>query len=59
MKTIGPEEVHAALSYPALVDALQETFSGEFNMPPATYFSSMSNQNLTMPLPSCPLGILT
>ena len=38
MKTIGPEEVHAALSYPALVDALQETFSGEFNMPPRNVF---------------------
>ena len=38
MKTIGPEEVHAALSYPALVDALEETFSGEFNMPPRNVF---------------------
>jgi len=38
MKTIGPEEVHAALSYPALVGALEETFSGEFNMPPRNVF---------------------
>jgi len=38
MKTIGPEEVHAALSYPALIDALQETFSGEFSMPPRNVF---------------------
>lgn len=38
MKTIGPEEVHAALSYPALIDALEETFSGEFSMPPRNVF---------------------
>ena len=38
MKTIGPEEVHAALSYPALIDALQETLSGEFSMPPRNVF---------------------
>ena len=38
MKIIGPEEVHAALSYPALIDALQETFSGEFTMPPRNVF---------------------
>ena len=38
MKIIGPEEVHSALSYPALVDSLQETFSGEFNMPPRNVF---------------------
>jgi 1-pyrroline-2-carboxylate reductase [NAD(P)H] len=39
MKIISPEEVHAALSYPALVDALQEAFSKEFTMPPRTVFS--------------------
>ncbi len=38
MKIIGPDEVHAALSYPALIDALQETFSGEFTMPPRNVF---------------------
>ena len=38
MKIIGPEEVHSALSYPALIDALQETFSGEFTMPPRNVF---------------------
>lgn len=38
MKIIGPEEVHTALSYPALIDALQETFSGEFTMPPRNVF---------------------
>ncbi|MFT4547098.1 MAG: 1-pyrroline-2-carboxylate reductase [NAD(P)H] [Pseudoalteromonas tetraodonis] len=34
MKIITADEVHAALSYPALVDALQEAFAGEFSMPP-------------------------
>ena len=38
MKIIGPEEVHSALSYPALIDALQETFSGEFTMPPRNVY---------------------
>jgi 1-pyrroline-2-carboxylate reductase [NAD(P)H] len=39
MKIISPEEVHAALSYPALVDALEEAFSKEFTMPPRKVFS--------------------
>ncbi|MGK0187300.1 MAG: 1-pyrroline-2-carboxylate reductase [NAD(P)H] [Verrucomicrobiales bacterium] len=34
MKIISPEEVHSALSYPALVDALQKAYAGHFNMPP-------------------------
>lgn len=38
MKIISAEEVHSALSYPALVDALQETFSGEFTMPPRNVY---------------------
>jgi 1-pyrroline-2-carboxylate reductase [NAD(P)H] len=38
MKIISPEEVHAALSYPALVDALQGAFSKEFTMPPRKVF---------------------
>ena len=38
MKIIGPEEVHAALSYPALIDALQAAYAGEFNMPPRQVF---------------------
>ena len=38
MKIIGPDEVHSALSYPALIDALQETFSGEFTMPPRSVY---------------------
>jgi len=38
MKIISAEEVHAALSYPELVDALQDAFSKEFNMPPRKVF---------------------
>ncbi len=34
MKIISAEEVHAALSYPELVDALQEAFAKEFTQPP-------------------------
>jgi 1-pyrroline-2-carboxylate reductase [NAD(P)H] len=34
MKIISPEEVHSALSYPALVDALQHAYAGKFSMPP-------------------------
>jgi 1-pyrroline-2-carboxylate reductase [NAD(P)H] len=34
MKIIGPDEVHAALSYPALVDALQEALAKEYRQPP-------------------------
>ena len=38
MKIISREEVHAALSYPALVDALQDAFANEFTMPPRQVF---------------------
>ncbi len=38
MKIIGAEEVHAALSYPGLIDALQEAFSKDFSMPPRKVF---------------------
>lgn len=38
MKIISAEEVCAALSYPALVDALQDAYSKEFNMPPRKVF---------------------
>ena len=38
MKIITDEEVHAALSYPALIDALQEAYAGDFNMPPRQVF---------------------
>jgi 1-pyrroline-2-carboxylate reductase [NAD(P)H] len=34
MKIISADEVHAAVSYPALVDALQEAFSKEYRQPP-------------------------
>ena len=38
MKIISAEEVHAALQYPDLVDALQEAFSRDFTMPPRSVF---------------------
>lgn len=38
MKIISAEEVHASLSYPALIDALQEAYAGSFNMPPRQVF---------------------
>ena len=38
MKVISAEEVHQALSFPALVDALQEAYSGEYSMPPRQVF---------------------
>ena len=38
MKVIDEDQVHAALSYPALIDALQEAYGGEFNMPPRQVF---------------------
>jgi 1-pyrroline-2-carboxylate reductase [NAD(P)H] len=38
MKIISAEEVHDALSYPALIDALADGFSSDFNMPPRQVF---------------------
>ena len=38
MKVISAEQVHAALSYPALVDALGEAYAAEFKMPPRQVF---------------------
>lgn len=38
MKIISAEEVHAALSYPALVDTLQDAYAQPFNMPPRQVF---------------------
>ncbi len=38
MKVISAEEVHQALSFPALVDALQEAYAGEYSMPPRQVF---------------------
>ena len=38
MRIISADEVHAALSYPELVDALQDAFSKDFNQPPRQVF---------------------
>jgi deoxyribodipyrimidine photolyase-related protein len=38
MKVISAEQVHAALSYPALIDALGEAYAGNFKMPPRQVF---------------------
>jgi 1-pyrroline-2-carboxylate reductase [NAD(P)H] len=38
MKVISAEEVHQALSFPALVDALQEAYAGNYSMPPRQVF---------------------
>jgi 1-pyrroline-2-carboxylate reductase [NAD(P)H] len=38
MKVISAEQVHAALNYPALVDALGEAYAGSFKMPPRQVF---------------------
>lgn len=34
MKIISGDEVHAALGYPELIDALQETFAADYSQPP-------------------------
>ena len=34
MKIISAEDVHAALRYPDLIDALQQAYAGRFSMPP-------------------------
>ena len=38
MKIISAEDVHAALRYPEIIDALQEAYAGSFNMPPRQVF---------------------
>lgn len=38
MKIITADQVHAALSYPALIDALAEAYAGDFKMPPRQVF---------------------
>lgn len=38
MKIITADQVHAALSYPALIDALSEAYAGDFTMPPRQVF---------------------
>ena len=55
MKIISAEEVHAALSYPGLIDALQEAYSKDFNMPPRKVFlldDDESNHDAFALLPS-------
>jgi 1-pyrroline-2-carboxylate reductase [NAD(P)H] len=39
MKIVTAEEVHAALAYPDLIDALQNAFAKDFTMPPRKVFS--------------------
>lgn len=61
MKIISPEEVHQALSYPELVDALQETFSGEFTMPPRNVYlldDNDANHDAFAVLPSWNQGLI-
>ena len=38
MQIISAEDVHSALSYPALIDALEEAYAGKFSMPPRQVF---------------------
>ena len=38
MKVISAEQVHDALSYPGLIDALHEGYSSKFSMPPRQVF---------------------
>ena len=55
MKIIPAEQVHAALSYPALVDALQEAYAGPFNMPPRSVYlldDDLGNHDAFAVLPS-------
>lgn len=55
MKIISAEDVHAALAYPDLVDALQGAFAGSFSMPPRQVFlldESPENHDAFAVLPS-------
>ena len=45
MKVISAEEVHSALSYPELVDALQEAYGAKYSMPPRQVFLLDENTN--------------
>ncbi len=38
MKIIDADQVHAALSYPDMVDGLQEAFAGSYTQPPRQVF---------------------
>ncbi|MFU8893047.1 MAG: ornithine cyclodeaminase family protein [Luteolibacter sp.] len=44
MKVITAEQVHSALSYPALIDALGDAYAGEFKMPPRQVFLLDENE---------------
>lgn len=55
MKILSADDVHAALSYPAMVDSLQAAYSGAFNMPPRQVFlldDEPSNHDAFAVLPS-------
>lgn len=55
MKVITADQVHAALSYPSLIDALGETYAGDFKMPPRQVFlldDDESNHDAFAVLPS-------
>ena len=38
MKVISAEEVHKSLSYPQLIDSLQDAYGGDYSMPPRQVF---------------------
>ena len=55
MKIISAEQVHAALRYPDLIDALQQAYAGKFSMPPRQVFlldDDSSNHDAFALLPS-------
>ncbi len=55
MQIVSAEEVHAALAYPDLIDALEDAFANEFTMPPRKVFSlddDESNHDAFALLPS-------
>ena len=55
MKVISADEVHRALKFPGLIDALQEAYSKEFSMPPRQVFlldDSEDNHDAFAVLPS-------
>ena len=45
MKVISAEEVHASLSYPQLIDSLQEAYGGSYSMPPRQVFLLDENKS--------------
>ena len=55
MKILSADDVHAALAYPQLIDALQEAYAGSFSMPPRQVFlldDEPSNHDAFAVLPS-------